>query len=148
MLLFSAKVLVAPVEAKLAKLQALLADPGTHQRALVPAVEPTLAAAKANAPVHEGGLAESIHTEIVGGGLAAVAVRTSLPYSWMRERGGEIVPVNAAMLHWFDYGGGEHFWMHVHQEGTSYMERAYEETRLSIPPLYLKGLLAQIEGLA
>jgi len=139
------KVLWEPVDAKLAAIQALLSEPATFMKALEPAVAPTLAAERANAPFHDGGLVGNIRTESAG--PMAIAVRTDLPYSWMRERGGDIRPVRAAMLHWFDYGGGEHFAMHVHQEGTHYAERAYEETRLGIPPLFRAALMGQIGAL-
>jgi len=131
-----------PVLMALARIEAKMRDPATALRALVPATEPTLFAAQENAPVHEGFLTANIRQEIVG--PSAIAIRTDLPYSWMRERGGTIKPVRAQALHWFDYEGGKHFSQHVEQTGDFYMERAYEATRASIPPLFLANYMAEL----
>ena len=133
------------VNERLALVEALLKDPDVQGRALYPSVLPTRDLARQNAPYHAGRLAANIGLVLRTGTRSSTArIRTNLPYSWMRERGGEIVPVHAKMLHWIDYGGGEHFAYHVHQEGTHYMERAYEETRPIVPPLYLVNLLHEL----
>ena len=144
-LLFRATCEIAAADAKLALVQKLLRSPQSQFACLYEAAKPTQEAAKTNAPYHSGKLAGNIRSVEIGPGM--LAVRTDLPYSWMRERGGTIVPKRASLLHWFDYGGGEHFASSVTQTGTHYMQRAYEETRLAIPVIYLRTLLAQIEAL-
>lgn len=142
------EVLWEVVDARLAEIEVMLNSPKVLLSNLMTALEPTLAVAQENAPFHEGTLRENIRIEPVG--EQSAAVRTDLPYSWMRERGtegldgGVLRPKNASLLHWFDYGGGEWFATEVKQEGTHYMERSYEESRLGIPLFFLANLMAEI----
>lgn len=134
--------ITAPVEVELSRIESLLKNDEVHLRALVSGVEPMVAACREEAPFHEGALKDNIRPVIVG--ARSVAIRTDLPYSWMRERGGIIRVKNAPRLHWFDYSGGEHFAIQVTQTGDYYMERGYEATRGVVPGFYMANLMAEL----
>lgn len=137
----------AAVQRRLDALTTTLTNPANQTRALGLALASTVMLARTNAPKHTGRLAASIGQIPQVGAVPTVIIRTSLPHSWMRERGtaglpgGVLRPRRARMLRWVDYSGVAHAAFAVTQEGDHYMERAYEQTRHEIPAAFTKYLL-------
>ena len=134
----------AVVQQRITTIGYLLENPYSHLRALRPAVEKTALHARVNAPWRTGDLARNIRVVTAATAPVTVVVRTDLPYSWMRERGGDIPARRAKYLRWVNYSGQLRFAKQVTQTGTHYMKRAHEETWRTIPPAFLRNLLYHV----
>lgn len=105
-----------------------------------------------------GTLGRSILVEgpVGGDGHWEGKVGPTTVYGRQRELGGDIYPVTAKALHFFEvrplsyaegeYGGAEVFTKHVHQFGAHYMLRAYEEVLPSFSVIADEHVAAAIAG--